>query len=135
MSVRIELLSREPLVGTHFAWQLRPRYVPPSKMDPALRSGYTHKQLEYATNTSTVPMEYRQLGGTGLRVSAFSYGTWYARFSSYPLLGVASEVCIAHERWFRITFSYQLGKAPAAELMRAAFAAGINMFDTAEVRL
>eukprot|EP00035_Acanthoeca_spectabilis_P022526 m.444238 g.444238 ORF g.444238 m.444238 type:complete len:464 (+) comp19073_c0_seq1:90-1481(+) len=82
-------------------------YVPPSKMDPALRSGYTHKQLEYATNTSTVPMEYRQLGGTGLRVSAFSYGTW-------------------------ITFSYQLGKAPAAELMRAAFSAGINMFDTAE---
>eukprot|EP00037_Helgoeca_nana_P007702 m.69968 g.69968 ORF g.69968 m.69968 type:complete len:468 (+) comp18452_c0_seq1:40-1443(+) len=82
-------------------------YVPPAVKGGGSKSGYTHKQLEYASNSSTVPMEYRRLGGTGLRVSAFSYGSW-------------------------ITFSYQLGKGPATDLMRAAFTAGINFFDTAE---
>merc|ERR1719313_1669215 len=52
-------------------------------------------------------MIYRQLGKTGLRVSALGLGTW-------------------------VTFSYQLGEAQARQIMSAAFDAGINFFDTAE---
>ncbi|KIZ02083.1 putative voltage-gated potassium channel subunit beta, partial [Monoraphidium neglectum] len=48
-------------------------------------------------------MEYRNLGRTGLKVSALSYGAW-------------------------VTMSYQ-----AAELLAACREAGCNFFDNAEV--
>lgn len=53
-------------------------------------------------------MEYRRLGRSGLKVSALSYGSW-------------------------VSFSFQLDKTGAAELMKAAYDAGINFFDNAEV--
>ena len=54
------------------------------------------------------PMEYRRLGRSGLQVSAFSFGSW-------------------------VTFGAQLDTGSAEPLMRAAYAAGINFFDTADV--
>jgi len=52
-------------------------------------------------------MPYRQLGRTGLRVSALSFGSW-------------------------VTFDHQLDTGPAREAMAAAFDAGCNFFDNAE---
>jgi len=52
-------------------------------------------------------MEYRRLGKSGLKVSAFSFGSW-------------------------VTFAKQVDIAPAKELMSAAYDAGINFFDNAE---
>jgi len=52
-------------------------------------------------------MEYRQLGRSGLKVSALSFGSW-------------------------VTFANQLDDSKASELMRAAYDAGINFFDNAE---
>ena len=53
-------------------------------------------------------MEYRRLGGAGLRLSALSYGSW-------------------------VTFKYQASAAEAVALMRVAYDAGVNFFDNAEV--
>ncbi|KAI8916254.1 NADP-dependent oxidoreductase domain-containing protein, partial [Gorgonomyces haynaldii] len=53
-------------------------------------------------------MEYRHLGNSGLKVSALSLGGW-------------------------ITYGGQVENDIAAECMKAAFDAGINFFDTAEV--
>lgn len=53
-------------------------------------------------------MEYRRLGKSGLPVSALSYGSW-------------------------VTFSHQLGVEQALETMSAAYDAGVNFFDNAEV--
>lgn len=53
-------------------------------------------------------MEYRRLGKSGLPVSALSYGSW-------------------------VTFSNQLAVDAALEAMTAAYEAGINFFDNAEV--
>lgn len=53
-------------------------------------------------------MPYRYLGNTGLKVSALSFGSW-------------------------VTFDHQMGVEPAAEAMAAAFDAGANFFDNAEV--
>jgi voltage-dependent potassium channel beta subunit len=53
-------------------------------------------------------MEYRFLGASGLKVSALSYGSW-------------------------VTFSDQIDEAAAAACMKAAYDAGVNFFDTAEV--
>jgi|CXWK01.1.fsa_nt_gi voltage-dependent potassium channel beta subunit len=53
-------------------------------------------------------MEYRRLGKSGLPVSALSYGSW-------------------------VTFSHQLDVAKALETMTAAYDAGVNFFDNAEV--
>lgn len=53
-------------------------------------------------------MEYRRLGKSGLKVSALSYGSW-------------------------VTFSFQLDDEAAVSLMGAAFDAGVNFFDNAEV--
>jgi voltage-dependent potassium channel beta subunit len=53
-------------------------------------------------------MEYRRLGRAGLKVSALSYGSW-------------------------VTFSFQLDGSAALECMRAAYEAGVNFFDNAEV--
>ena len=53
-------------------------------------------------------MEYRRLGGSGLKVSALSYGSW-------------------------VTFSFQLAEESAAKIMKAAYDAGINFFDNAEI--
>ncbi len=53
-------------------------------------------------------MEYRRLGKSGLPVSALSYGSW-------------------------ITFSNQLAVDAALETMTAAYDAGVNFFDNAEV--
>ncbi len=53
-------------------------------------------------------MEYRQLGRSGLRVSALSFGAW-------------------------VTFGDQIGDETAESCMKAAYDAGVNFFDNAEV--
>jgi voltage-dependent potassium channel beta subunit len=53
-------------------------------------------------------MQYRRLGKSGLKLSALSYGSW-------------------------VTFSFQLDEDAAGRLMRIAYDAGVNFFDTAEV--
>jgi len=53
-------------------------------------------------------MEYRHLGRSGIQVSALSFGSW-------------------------VTFSNQLGEETALECMAAAYEAGVNFFDNAEV--
>jgi voltage-dependent potassium channel beta subunit len=53
-------------------------------------------------------MEYRQLGKSGLQISALSFGAW-------------------------VTFGDQIGVEQAVELMGAAYDAGVNFFDNAEV--
>lgn len=52
-------------------------------------------------------MEYRRLGRSGLQVSALSFGAW-------------------------VTFGQQIGDDVAAQLMHAAYDAGVNFFDNAE---
>lgn len=53
-------------------------------------------------------MEYRHLGSSGLQVSALSFGAW-------------------------VTFGTQMGDDVAYECMQAAYDAGVNFFDNAEV--
>ncbi len=53
-------------------------------------------------------MEYRRLGKSGLKVSALSFGSW-------------------------VSFSNQMGVPAAEECMIAAYNAGVNFFDNAEV--
>ncbi len=53
-------------------------------------------------------MEYRHLGRTGLRVSELSFGSW-------------------------VTFSNQIDVKAAVDCMSAAYQAGVNFFDNAEV--
>lgn len=53
-------------------------------------------------------MEYRYLGKSGLQVSALSFGSW-------------------------VTFGDQIGDDIALEMMKAAYDAGVNFFDNAEV--
>lgn len=53
-------------------------------------------------------MEYRNLGKSGLKVSALSLGAW-------------------------VTYGGQVGEQVAYECMQAAYAAGVNFFDNAEV--
>ncbi len=53
-------------------------------------------------------MEYRRLGNSGLQVSAFSLGSW-------------------------LTFGSQIDNDIAEQLMIAAYEAGINFFDNAEI--
>jgi len=53
-------------------------------------------------------MEYRFLGSSGLQVSALSFGSW-------------------------VTFGHQFGNEVAHECMQAAYDAGVNFFDNAEV--
>ena len=53
-------------------------------------------------------MEYRYLGNSGLKVSALSFGAW-------------------------VTFGPQMNEDKAADCMHAAFEAGVNFFDNAEV--
>jgi predicted oxidoreductase len=53
-------------------------------------------------------MNYRRLGRSGLRVSELSFGSW-------------------------VTYGNQLGNDLARECMAAAFDAGVNFFDNAEV--
>ena len=61
------------------------------------------------TSTATPhPMTYRRLGRSGLCVSTFSLGSW-------------------------ITYHNQVDTGSAVEMMAAAFDAGINFFDNAEV--
>jgi voltage-dependent potassium channel beta subunit len=52
-------------------------------------------------------MQYRQLGKSGLKVSALSFGAW-------------------------VTFGKQIGDPVAKKLLHAAYDAGINFFDNAE---
>jgi voltage-dependent potassium channel beta subunit len=52
-------------------------------------------------------MQYRQLGPTGLKISALSFGAW-------------------------VTFGKQIGDPVAKQLLNAAYDAGINFFDNAE---
>jgi voltage-dependent potassium channel beta subunit len=53
-------------------------------------------------------MNYRRLGNSGLKVSELSFGSW-------------------------VTYGNQMGAAAAGECMAAAYAAGVNFFDNAEV--
>ena len=53
-------------------------------------------------------MEYRRLGNSGLKLSVLSFGSW-------------------------VTFHNQVGDELARESMQAAFEAGVNFFDNAEV--
>ncbi len=53
-------------------------------------------------------MEYRRLGNSGLKLSVLSFGSW-------------------------VTFHNQLGNRTALECMQAAWDAGVNFFDNAEV--
>jgi len=53
-------------------------------------------------------MEYRNLGSSGLKVSALSFGAW-------------------------VTFGDQIGEDTALECMTRAYDAGVNFFDNAEV--
>ncbi|MGA8206129.1 MAG: aldo/keto reductase, partial [Woeseiaceae bacterium] len=53
-------------------------------------------------------MKYRHLGRAGIQVSALSFGSW-------------------------VTFHHQSGIDDAVEMMGAAFDAGVNFFDNAEV--
>jgi len=53
-------------------------------------------------------MEYRKLGGSGLQVSALSFGTW-------------------------LTFGKQISDDTAEELMITAYEGGVNFFDNAEI--
>jgi voltage-dependent potassium channel beta subunit len=53
-------------------------------------------------------MNYRRLGRSGLKVSELSFGSW-------------------------VTYGNQLGTGSALECMAAAYAAGVNFFDNAEV--
>ncbi len=53
-------------------------------------------------------MQYRRLGRSGLKVSTLSFGSW-------------------------VTFSLQMGEEIARECMAAAYDAGVNFFDNAEV--
>ncbi|MGB9640978.1 MAG: potassium channel beta subunit family protein [Anaerolineales bacterium] len=53
-------------------------------------------------------MDYRFLGKSGLKVSALSLGAW-------------------------VTFGHQIGEETALECMKAAYDAGVNFFDNAEV--
>lgn len=53
-------------------------------------------------------MQYRRLGGSGLKLSALSFGSW-------------------------VTFSFQLDVGAARRCMEEAYDAGINFFDNAEV--
>jgi voltage-dependent potassium channel beta subunit len=53
-------------------------------------------------------MNFRRLGRSGLKVSELSFGSW-------------------------VTYGNQLGEAPARDCMAAAYAAGVNFFDNAEV--
>ena len=53
-------------------------------------------------------MNYRRLGASGLKVSEFSFGSW-------------------------VTYGNQMSEDPARECMAAAYAAGVNFFDNAEV--
>ena len=53
-------------------------------------------------------MNYRRLGRSGLKVSELSFGSW-------------------------VTYGNQLDEGPARECMAAAYAAGVNFFDNAEV--
>ena len=61
-----------------------------------------------ASNQSSPRMEYRRLGKSGLQVSALSLGSW-------------------------VTFGKQIDEAVARECMGAAYDAGVNFFDNAEV--
>ena len=53
-------------------------------------------------------MEYRYLGSSGLQISALSFGSW-------------------------VTFGSQIGEDIAHDCMKAAYDAGVNFFDNAEV--
>jgi len=53
-------------------------------------------------------MEYRRLGSSGLKLSVISFGSW-------------------------VTFHNQLGHETALQCMKAAWEAGVNFFDNAEV--
>jgi len=53
-------------------------------------------------------MEYRRLGGSGLKVSTLSFGSW-------------------------VTFKAQVDLPLAEEMMKTAYDAGVNFFDNAEV--
>jgi hypothetical protein len=64
--------------------------------------------IERIRKRPVMEMQYRKLGPTGLRVSLFSYGSW-------------------------LTFGSQQAVEQSIECMGAAYEAGVNFFDNAEV--
>jgi voltage-dependent potassium channel beta subunit len=62
----------------------------------------------FARTLIMATMNYRRLGASGLKVSELSFGSW-------------------------VTYGAQLGEGLARECMAAAFDAGVNFFDNAEV--
>src|SRR6218665_2750390 len=68
--------------------------------------GYAGAFVE--TQNKELPMQYRRLGRSGLQVSELSLGSW-------------------------VTYHNQVDTGSAAEMLAAAFDAGVNFFDNAEV--
>jgi len=62
----------------------------------------------FSNASVTTAMNYRRLGASGLKVSVLSFGSW-------------------------VTYGNQMGEEAARECMAAAFDAGVNFFDNAEV--
>src|ERR1017187_6613375 len=67
----------------------------------------SHRISEIDRGGNTVEMEYRRLGGSGLKVSVLSFGSW-------------------------VTFGPQLAGDLAEQCLSAAHDAGVNFFDNAE---
>jgi Aldo/keto reductase family len=64
--------------------------------------------VEASGHFAAIPMNYRRLGRSGLKVSELSFGSW-------------------------VTYGNQLDEGPARECMAAAYAAAVNFFDNAEI--
>ena len=77
------------------------RPAPPNAFPPS------HPFLPSPFSILTSTMEYRQLGPTGLKISALSFGAW-------------------------VTFGNQIGDPVARKLLHTAYDAGVNFFDNAE---
>jgi len=78
--------------------------VEPAKAGKADKASKASK----APAAAQAPMQYRRLGRAGLRVSALSLGSW-------------------------VTYHNQVDTKSAVEMMAAAYDAGVNFFDNAEV--
>jgi uncharacterized protein (DUF1501 family) len=75
----------------------------------AQRNALTALPSRFHSHTPfTMTMQYRRLGRAGVRVSTLSLGSW-------------------------VTYANQVDHKAAVEMMAAAFDAGINFFDNAEV--
>ncbi len=74
---------------------------------PAIPAAAFDIPRERVIAPAAMQMTYRQLGRSGLKVSALSFGAW-------------------------VTFGNQIGNSTARDLLHTAYDAGINFFDNAE---